>query len=207
MNTGIYEILNTVNGKWYRGQARGQTIAQRWSDHKRRLRNGKHDNNHLQRAWDKYKEDAFTFRVLSRCAPEFCNEMEAYWIGEDYNNRDVSYNMKAGGDVNTPSEETKHKMSEARRGDKHPMYGKTLNEEHKAKIGAAHKGAKNYQYAPFIVCFPDGRIDRWETTHEAAAAYGVSYNAIWSYLNGKRTPGNRKSSAHLKGCIFEYITL
>jgi len=42
--------------------------------------------------------------------------------------------------VQKASEETKQKMSEARKGEKHPMYGKHLSEETKRKISEAHKG-------------------------------------------------------------------
>ena len=96
------------------------------------------------------------------------------------------------------SDKTKACMSTAQK-------GKQFNKEHKRKISEGQKGAKNHQYAPFTVTWPDGRVDRWDTTHEAAAAYGVSYRSIWNYLNNKTTPGNHKSSAHLKGTIWQYV--
>lgn len=47
-----------------------------------------------------------------------------------------------------PSEETKEKISESRKGkcagEKHYLYGKHLSEEHKKKIGDAQRGEKNY---------------------------------------------------------------
>jgi G:T-mismatch repair DNA endonuclease (very short patch repair protein) len=42
------------------------------------------------------------------------------------------------------SEETKKKLSEARKGEKNPMYGKHLSEEHRRKIGRKGKLNKNY---------------------------------------------------------------
>ena len=41
------------------------------------------------------------------------------------------------------SEETKMKMSEAKKGEKHPMFGKTRSDETKKKIGEAKKGENN----------------------------------------------------------------
>ena len=41
------------------------------------------------------------------------------------------------------SEETKRKMSEAKKGEKHPLYGKPLSEETKRKMSEALKGNKN----------------------------------------------------------------
>ena len=76
--TGIYAIINKVNGKIYVGQA--VSIEDRWGDHKARLNRGKHENSHLQRAWDKYGADNFEFTVLTECAEEQLNTMEEYFI-------------------------------------------------------------------------------------------------------------------------------
>lgn len=66
MTSGIYEIVNAVNGHSYVGSAKD--FANRWSGHQSRLRKGKHHNRHLQSAWDKYGADAFTFRRLLLCS-------------------------------------------------------------------------------------------------------------------------------------------
>ena len=50
------------------------------------------------------------------------------------------YNLKEGGGNGKPSEETKQKMSEAKSGEKHPMYGKTPSDETKQKLSEAQKG-------------------------------------------------------------------
>lgn len=43
-----------------------------------------------------------------------------------------------------PSEETRKKMSDARKGEKNPMYGKHLSDETKRKIGEKSKGRKSW---------------------------------------------------------------
>jgi len=63
--SGIYEIVNTVNGKRYIGSS--ADIKDRWSTHKRLLRNNKHHSPHLQRAWIKQNECDFSFRILELC--------------------------------------------------------------------------------------------------------------------------------------------
>lgn len=65
MTCGVYEIVNTVNGKRYVGSS--VNIEQRWSAHKSNLRRGRHHSIHLQRAWDKYGEHSFTFSVIYEC--------------------------------------------------------------------------------------------------------------------------------------------
>lgn len=50
-SSGIYEIVNTINGKRYVGSA--VSLKRRWVDHRRDLRAGKHHSRHLQNAWAK----------------------------------------------------------------------------------------------------------------------------------------------------------
>lgn len=67
--SGIYEIVNTVNGKRYVGSA--ASIKRRWQDHVSYLKRGAHHNVPLQRAWDRYGDTAFEFRVIETCeAPD-----------------------------------------------------------------------------------------------------------------------------------------
>ena len=50
----------------------------------------------------------------------------------------------------TLSEEHRAKISDALRGEKNPMYGKTFSEEHRAKLSAAHRGEKNPMYGKHL---------------------------------------------------------
>lgn len=68
MNSGIYEIVNTVNGKRYVGSAKD--FVNRWSVHRSRLKAGNHHNRHLQSSWNKHGPALFEFRKLLICAPE-----------------------------------------------------------------------------------------------------------------------------------------
>ena len=63
MKTGIYTITNTINGKRYIGSSKD--IFARWIAHKGLLRRNKHQNKHLQSAWNKYGETAFEFKVVA----------------------------------------------------------------------------------------------------------------------------------------------
>ena len=62
MSRGVYQIRNTQNGKRYVGSA--MNLTKRWSNHVARLRKGRHNNPHLQAAWNKHGEDVFIFEVI-----------------------------------------------------------------------------------------------------------------------------------------------
>lgn len=62
MKTGIYLILNTVTGTAYVGQA--QNIEKRFKEHKGELRRNNHYNSRLQRSYNKYGLENFTFATL-----------------------------------------------------------------------------------------------------------------------------------------------
>lgn len=131
MTCGIYMIQNKVNGKIYIGQA--VDIKKRWKDHKCELRGNYHDNGHLQRAWNKYREDNFEFSVMCECNENQLNTMEEYYIFElmSYDRR-VGYNKTYGGGSGRPTKESRKKMSEAQK-------GRTISEETKKKLSKASK--------------------------------------------------------------------
>ena len=112
--SGIYEIVNTVNGKRYIGSAR--CFKKRWWKHRWELRTQQHNNQKLQRAWNKYGEAAFKFLPVLTCQPSmllFYEQQVLDKVKPEYN---VALDALA------------------------PMVGRKFTEEHRAKIGAAHKG-------------------------------------------------------------------
>lgn len=60
--SGIYEIVNLVNGKRYVGSA--CKLKQRKIDHWKQLRGGRHHSRHLQASWNKHGENSFKFRLI-----------------------------------------------------------------------------------------------------------------------------------------------
>jgi group I intron endonuclease len=57
-----------------------QSFAKREGEHFSTLRKGKHANPHLQAAWKKYGEAAFTCVIFERCYPDLVNEGEQFWL-------------------------------------------------------------------------------------------------------------------------------
>lgn len=148
--SGIYKIICAVNGKIYVGSA--QNLRVRWNDHRSSLRNNRHPNIYLQRAWNKYGESAFEFEIIELVMPWSRIDREQYWLDKlkPYNRKN-GFNIAQ--DAQTPahtpesrkkmsesaklkspmSDETKRKLSEA---------GKRRTPEHIQSLLAAHLGTR-----------------------------------------------------------------
>ena len=116
---GIYGIRNLINGKIYVGKT-GMNFGDRWDSHRSLLNNGKHDNPHLQRAWDKYGQDNFEFIVIEDCSIDELSDREKYYI-KKYKDVGFAYNIHDGGDEGYNlgkhlSDETKRKRYDILRG-------------------------------------------------------------------------------------------
>jgi hypothetical protein len=59
----------------------------------------------------------------------------------------ILHNMTDGGEgISNLSDETRKKMSEVKKGENNPNYGKTASEETRKKLSEARKGEKNHNY-------------------------------------------------------------
>lgn len=126
--SGVYKITNQANGKFYIGSSKD--IEQRFNEHKMMLKNNKHVNIILQRSWNKYSEQNFSFTVLEECAPERCVDREQYYLDTLQPFKSIGYNIgkfALGGDnfSNNPNrEQIREKMKEWNGGENNGMFGK-----------------------------------------------------------------------------------
>jgi group I intron endonuclease len=139
---GIYGIKNVINNKIYIGKT-GMNFGDRWDNHRALLRSNKHDNQHLQHAWNKYGENNFEFIVIEDCDVNQLNAREKYWITY-YKDVNLAYNIQDGGDGGQflgkhLSEETKRKIGAK---NKINMLGKKHSEDTKKKMRESHLGKK-----------------------------------------------------------------
>lgn len=108
--SGIYQIYNPINNKRYIGSS--INVERRLKEHLRNLEKNRHCNDHLQSAYNKYK-DVLQFQFLEECEPDECLIFEQYYL--DYYKsyiREFGYNIDpeakyAGKHL---SEETKEKI-------------------------------------------------------------------------------------------------
>lgn len=138
--SGIYAIVNTVNGKAYVGSS--NRINRRVAAHRRRLNLSNHFNPHLQRAWNLYGEDVFEFEVLELVSVKELRRREYFWIQKmKACNSSFGYNIQPNpADYSEVSEETRRKIGDANRGRVSPLRGKKHSKEHRQKNSLSHKG-------------------------------------------------------------------
>lgn len=75
---GVYRILCTVNNKIYIGSSVNMRVRQ--NTHINDLKKGVHRNKHLQNAWNKYGQGAFTFEVIEECVRGEQLAREQYYL-------------------------------------------------------------------------------------------------------------------------------
>lgn len=101
---------------------------------------------YFYRAIQKYGWDNFTHEILySDLTKEEACEKEIELIRfHRSNDKNYGYNLSSGGEATNAgcklSEEARKRISESRKGEKHPYYGKKLSEEHRQKLGDSHRG-------------------------------------------------------------------
>lgn len=139
--TGVYEILNIVDGKYYIGSS--VDIENRFKAHIKELDNNTHNNQHLQNAWNKYGKECFEFNVLEIVPSDNLREREDYYIQMmSATNHDNGYNMLSTSNIGlgvSASDEVKAKISVACSGEKNGHYGKKHSIKTRERISAVKR--------------------------------------------------------------------
>lgn len=80
MKSGIYKIVNNINGHIYIGSA--VNYKSRFRTHLSLLKKEKHHSIYLQRSWNKYGENNFSFELIENCKIENLIEREQFYMDE-----------------------------------------------------------------------------------------------------------------------------
>lgn len=176
MISGIYKIVNKVNGKIYIGKS--VNIEKRLVTHFERLRKNKHHNEHLQSAWSKYGDGNFGTEILYVVDRKFLDVAEMCAIYTlDSDKESFGYNLTTGGEgvdyfllskasrlkrdkaislaLKGRKLSEEHKNNMFHQGNK----GKRHSEETKRKISEKKKGTKSW--AKGLKKDADPRVKKW----------------------------------------------
>jgi len=145
---GIYAITNIKNKKQYIGSS--YNCRQRSYDHIAALKKNTHYSPHLQRSWNKYGEDSFTFVILA-CVFDInmLVEVEQLFL-DNIKPYDTGYNCLKVAHSSLGyrhTDETKEKLRQVNLGKKHTkeakqkmsmfQRGKTITDETKKRMSIA----------------------------------------------------------------------
>jgi group I intron endonuclease len=171
IESGIYQIYNTVNGKYYIGST--DNFVDRWKRHKSCIRHGIHPSKHLMYAWKKYGESTFEFRIIEYIENlDDLIPVEQYYL--DYmeaTNPEYGYNYcKVAGSTR----------------------GMNLSDEHKKKISNGLKGIFAGIKNPKAV-LDQGRVDEMRIIYastdisisQLAKKFNVSFGAAEDVLHNR----------------------
>ena len=193
----LYKILNKNTGKAYIGQTINKPEI-RFNYHISRLKKGTHDNEYLQRSFNKHGIDSFMFYTILKT-----DDLESLNLYEEQfikilraTDRNFGYNIRPGGANSRLSEETKRKIglagigrkqSDAQRKatserNKGNQFGKNnkgviFSEETKLRmsISAKLRGNDNLK-KPCLVYRDNGNfVGEFDSRLKASQFMGISY--------------------------------
>jgi group I intron endonuclease len=180
MARGIYKIINVINNKFYVGSA--VDLKRRKARHFSELRNGRHNNRHLQAAWGKYGEQAFVFVVVEQLATDAdLLAAENVWLKEHVS-KDYCYNI--GVDATAPMLGKSGVLS--------PTWGRKRKPEELAAqnwTGKQHRPESKEQIRQFLIGKPKSA--------EVRAKISATLSGEGNYWYGKKRPdhGQKVSKA------------
>jgi group I intron endonuclease len=195
--TVVYQITNVANRKFYVGSS--VKPRTRFQTHRRQLRKGTHHCEPLQRAWDKYGEDCFRFKVIEQLdSVEAMHAAEDKWLIE-HQGQPHCYNVGTRAVAfflgRTHTDEAKAKQSAGHAGMKHRL-GHTNSPEHRARQSAAMRGIKKspehvekIRQRMIGTSYAKGRVE----TAEMRAARG---RAVIDVTSGRTFPSVRDAADH-----------
>lgn len=168
--SGIYCIINIRNSKRYIGSSKN--IRQRLWSHRAELRHNKHQNAHLQSAWNKYGEQNFDYYILENCEECLLLEREQWYI----DTIKPEYNMNLETQRPPCTESSRQKQSNTR---------KRLYAEGKLKPTFKH-------ITTYVYDLEGNFIKEYHSMKDAALGeFGKNTGAVRSACYGIQNPSHR----------------
>lgn len=188
---GVYRIVNNINFKIYIGSS--IHVNKRLYEHRSSLRGNCHRNAHLQRAWNKYGEENFSFEILEIIDDnvDILRKREQYWM-DYYKSYDlnIGYNIShsaIGNSGHEISEETKEKIRNKTIGELNHFYGKHHSEKTKEQMRQNHANVSGGKHprAKAVRCIELNIV--FDCTRDAERQLGINHAHISACCKGQRS--------------------
>ena len=132
----VYKITCKITGEYYFGSSFNAKSDKYWGTGRK-----------IKERISKYGKDNFVKEILG----EFDDRVEAHKVENDYIEKfrhdDKCLNQLLNHNFGTYNNKTRAKIGAA---NAIALRGKTFSDEHKAKIGAAHRGEKNHNFGKHL---------------------------------------------------------
>lgn len=210
--SGIYKIINKINGKYYLGSSK--IVYRRLNEHITYLIGNYHYNYHLQNAWNMYDEDNFYFIILNQVNSYLLFDAEQSYLNdinkeESYNksfianrpemNVDTRLKLSRSHKGKKLSDETKEKLRKKMTGHKFPAeFGKKVSDRLKGKprpiefgkklsllTKGKHKGKLSWNYDNTIYTFVNNNGEKFiGTQYDFAEKYNLYKSNVNHLIKG-----------------------
>lgn len=167
---GIYCISNSKY--FYIGQS--VDIYRRWNKHRQELKNDKHKNQIMQNVYNLYKEDdPFEYAIIKESKAEELNKLEKEFVIEYYYKFPDKRCMNIADPEKcyTSNPETRQKISMT-------MTGRSLSEETKAKMSESRKEQKHeWSRKKMVQMDTKGNVIKiWDSIKDAETELNIHYH-------------------------------
>ena len=211
--SGIYKIVNKINGKYYVGSS--LDIKTRWKKHIYTLSYQKHRNIYLQRSWNKYGKDNFEFFIIETVPKEQLQNIEQKYL-DDYIKDKLCYNLNSKADGGGWNDISKQKLSKKHKGMGNPFYGKhhtqnTIQKIQNLSLGRLHTSESKKKMS-YLAKLKSQSLEWREKMKNVTIEYGKIHNPnffinVYTFFNKNTkeifvgTPHNLKEKYKLPSHI------
>ncbi len=187
--SGIYKIINKIDGKYYIGSS--VDIFTRWRKHREALKRNQHRNRYLQRAWNKYGINSFEFIIIEQVLQNKLEEVEQKHLNLAKNEKSKTYNLSFVSDRIEMTNEVKSILSQlaiARFSDiqNHPRYGMHTSEKTKEilRTKCSNKGSKNGMFDSKIYKFTNKTSETFiGTRYDFCKKHNIHSSRVSAIIN------------------------
>jgi len=144
----IYLVTNIQNQKKYVGQTKRCSVK-RWIQHVNAAKYKNNTSSYLENAIRYYGDKTFKLTIIERNVPfEKLDDLEIHYISTFNNLAPNGYNIQVGGQGigRKHCDESRHRMSESKKGEKNHNYGKPRSDMCKKNISIAKSGENHHFY-------------------------------------------------------------
>ncbi len=173
----IYSIRNISNNKRYIGSS--IQVLRRQRSHFQELRDNKHPNEKLQRAYNKYKKENFIFEILEEfniSSNKERFEKEQYWM-DKYKSFKIGYNCTSNAAWNG-----KLAIIE---GERFENMKRKISQSLKGKIPKNLEQMRKSTWRPVYELRNGIIVNEYENVKKAGEALGIDYKSIHKSLKDK----------------------